>query len=209
MNPESFYLVIDLEATCDDQGSVPKDEMEIIEVGAVLVEAEGLDPVGEFQTFIKPVRHPQLTPFCTRLTTITQADVDGAPGFRDAMLALRRFVGDREVTFGSWGDYDRKQFDQDAQHHRVALPFLARHKNLKKAFAHHLGEKKLLGMAQALERVGLPLVGTHHRGIDDARNIARLLPWSLGRAADPRLSGRPSPRHEAQDGARESRRSRG
>jgi 3'-5' exoribonuclease 1 len=165
MNDETdFYLVIDLEATCDDQGAVPRHEMEIIEVGAVLVEAEGLTAAGEFQTFIKPVRHPALTPFCTGLTTITQADVDGAPGFCDAMAALRGFVGDRRVTFGSWGDYDRKQFDQDAQHHRVGLPFLARHKNLKKAFSYHLGEKKLLGMAQALARVGLPLVGTHHRG---------------------------------------------
>ena len=40
-------------------------------------------------------------------------------------------------------------------------------------------------MAGALRRVGLTLQGTHHRGIDDARNIARLLPWSLGRIAAP------------------------
>jgi len=181
----AFYLVIDLEATCDDHGAVPKHEMEIIEVGAVLVEAHALAPVGEFQTFIKPVRHPTLTPFCTGLTTITQAEVDGGQSFPDAMLALRRFVGEREVTFGSWGDYDRKQFDQDAGYHRVALPFLARHVNLKKAFSATLGERKLFGMAQALPRVGLSLVGTHHRGIDDARNIARLLPWSLGRTREP------------------------
>ena len=29
-------------------------------------------------------------------------------------------------------------------------------------------------MERALARIGLPLEGTHHRGIDDARNIARL-----------------------------------
>ena len=28
--------------------------------------------------------------------------------------------------------------------------------------------------AEALAKAGLPLIGTHHRGIDDARNIARL-----------------------------------
>ena len=39
-----------------------------------------------------------------------------------------------------------------------------------------------------LTELGLPLVGTHHRGIDDARNIARLLPFALGRQ---RLEGRP------------------
>ena len=30
-------------------------------------------------------------------------------------------------------------------------------------------------MKGALLKVGLPLEGTHHRGIDDVRNIARLL----------------------------------
>jgi len=30
-----------------------------------------------------------------------------------------------------------------------------------------------------LQMVGLPLDGSHHRGLDDARNIAKLLPRSL------------------------------
>lgn len=183
MIPEaSFFLVIDLEATCDDQGAVPKHEMEIIEIGAVLVDATTLAPVDEFQTFIKPVRHPTLTAFCTGLTTITQGDLDGAPRFPEAIDALREFIGDRDALFGSWGDYDRNQFDQDARHHRVSLPFGGRHVNLKRAFSKALGESRRYGMAEALARVGLPLAGTHHRGIDDARNIARLLPWVLGRA---------------------------
>jgi inhibitor of KinA sporulation pathway (predicted exonuclease) len=41
------------------------------------------------------------------------------------------------------------------------------------------GLRKKLGMAKALRHVGLELQGTHHRGIDDARNIARLLPHCL------------------------------
>ena len=66
------------------------------------------------------------------------------------------------------------------------MPFGGRHLNLKKQFSAALGEERLYGMDGALCRVGLPLLGTHHRGIDDARNIARLLPWCLGRqAADP------------------------
>lgn len=41
--------------------------------------------------------------------------------------------------------------------------------------------KKKLGMARALEIAGLPLDGTHHRGIDDARNMAKLMPYILGK----------------------------
>jgi len=36
-------------------------------------------------------------------------------------------------------------------------------------------------MARALEIAGLPLDGTHHRGIDDARNMAKLMPYILGK----------------------------
>lgn len=52
------------------------------------------------------------------------------------------------------------------------------HLNLKRSFAQARGIKEV-GMAQALQLVGLALEGTHHRGLDDARNIARLLPWCL------------------------------
>ncbi len=45
--------------------------------------------------------------------------------------------------------------------------------NLKKEFA-RVFRVKSGGMARALEVVGLPLEGTHHREMDDARNIARL-----------------------------------
>lgn len=181
---EPFLLVVDLEATCDDGGRLPKDEMETIEFGSVLVDAVTLDPVGEFQSFIRPVRHPRLTPFCTRLTTIQQPDVDGAPGFVEVMNELVRFLAGRRALFCSWGRYDRNQLMQDAAFHHVEMPLGLRHLNLKEAFGRHLDESAM-GMGGALHRVGLPLIGTHHRGIDDARNIARLLPWSLGRAPAP------------------------
>jgi len=191
MSRPSHYLVIDLEATCDDRahgngrGAVPPNEMEIIEIGAVLADAETLEPIADFQTFVRPVRHPLLTPFCTTLTSITQDDVSNAKGFREAIAELTRFIDGRDALFCSWGDYDRNQFEQDARFHHVTLPFGGRHMNVKKRFSAELGETKRHGMAGALARVGLPLVGTHHRGIDDARNIARLLPWCLGRAKAP------------------------
>ncbi|HVK67997.1 MAG TPA: 3'-5' exonuclease, partial [Polyangium sp.] len=142
------------------------------------------EPVGEFATFVRPVIRPTLTPFCTKLTTITQADVDGAPTFPAAIEALGRFVGDRDALFGSWGDYDRKQFEIDATRWGVPLP-LRGHMNIKKRFSAALGETTRYGMASALERLALPLLGTHHRGIDDARNIARILPYAVGRVPIP------------------------
>jgi inhibitor of KinA sporulation pathway (predicted exonuclease) len=161
--------------------------MEIIEIGAVLVAESTLAPLAEYQSFVRPIRHPVLTPFCTRLTSIAQEDVIAAPSFPTAVSGLGAFLREHapasRPVFCSWGQYDKNQFEQDAAYHRVKLPFGTAHVNLKKRFADQFRETKKLGMHEALERVGLSLVGVHHRGIDDARNIARLLPWVLGRAA--------------------------
>jgi len=68
-----YFLILDLEATCCDKGTISRHEMEIIEIGAVIVEAQTLATADEFQSFIKPVRHPVLTQFCRSLTSITKS----------------------------------------------------------------------------------------------------------------------------------------
>ena len=182
MDAVTYYLVVDLEATCDDRGAVPRAESEIIEIGAVLVDAHTLEPVEEFQTFVRPVRHPVLTAFCTELTTITQADVAGAPLFTEVAPELRAF-GEGAV-WCSWGNYDRNKLEEDARFHGIAMPLPGPYMNLKDVFARTVGGRRR-GNRNALARVGLRATGTHHRGIDDARNIARLLPFALGRAPIP------------------------
>ncbi|MDG9668961.1 exonuclease domain-containing protein [Hahella sp. CR1] len=173
-----YYLIIDLEATCCDQGSVPRREMETIEIGAVMVDAASLAVVDEFQTFIRPVRHPQLTDFCRGLTTIKQKQVDDAPTYPEAIESLQDWMRHYpNYLFCSWGDYDKGQFEQDCQYHRVAYPFASGHLNIKKQFSETQGLKKKYGMAGALRVVGLSLEGCHHRGIDDARNMAKLMPY--------------------------------
>jgi inhibitor of KinA sporulation pathway (predicted exonuclease) len=175
-----YYLVVDLEATCDDRGQVPRDRSEIIEIGAVLVEGKKLEPVGEFASFVRPVLHPKLTRFCMELTTITQAQVDTAPGFVEVAAKLAAFG--EGALFCSWGNYDRNQLAADAARHGLPSPLGPEHLNLKQAFADVLGLSRGIGTYGALAKAGLEPTGTHHRGIDDARNIARLLPYALGRA---------------------------
>ena len=124
MNREhDFYLVIDLEATCDENHRIPRAETEIIEIGAVLVDATSRAPVDEHQTFVRPVRHPTLTPFCTRLTSIRQEDVADAPRFAEAIAGLGRWLAGRRALFSSWGDYDKNQLGREAQLHGLRLPF--------------------------------------------------------------------------------------
>lgn len=171
------YLVVDLEATCDQPASFPRDESEIIEIGAVLVDPDTLEPRDELQTFVRPVLHPRITPFCTELTSIRQEQVDGAPLLRTAIAELARWLPE-PVTLASWGAYDRNQFRREGRRKRITMPWDGQHLNIKERFGERVGKR--MGVGAALRRVGLRFRGTPHRGIDDARNIVRLLPYALG-----------------------------
>lgn len=178
MNQHDCYLVIDLEATCCDAGTIPREQTEMIEIGAVVADARTFARLDDFTTFVRPVRHPRLTPFCKELTHIVQQDVQSAPLLPEAIAALLDWLQEfPNHLFCSWGDYDRKQFERECAFNNIPYPFGAEHINLKKQFSEQRGLRRRLGMAAALRTVGLELEGTHHRGIDDARNITRLLPF--------------------------------
>jgi len=175
------YLIIDLEATCTDKDEFPRDEMEIIEIGAVMVDGKTFQPLGEFTTFIKPVRHPILTDFCRGLTSIEQADVDNADAYPTALGKFKDWIKIHpEAVFCSWGAYDKKQFHNDCDYHKIRYPFGYKHINLKVEFSKKQGFSKQFGMARALQRCNLSLDGTHHRGIDDARNMVKVMPYIFG-----------------------------
>jgi len=181
--PNAYYLIVDLEATCSDDGAVPKYEMEIIEIGAVIQSSQTFEIESEFQTFVRPVRHRRLTAFCTELTGIRQDMVADALLFPEALESFKKWMGQfHDALFCSWGDYDRNQFWQDCEYHQVEYPFRSGHRNLKAEFARVLNLRKKLGIAQALRHLGLTFEGSHHRGLDDARNIARMVRRVCGAA---------------------------
>ncbi len=171
------YLVIDFEATCSNDGSVRREEMEIIEIGAVMVDARTQQSVDEYQSFVRPVRNEFLTAFCRELTSIRQHDVDNALTFpevlEDSVAWTQAYPS---PLFCSWGNYDRHQLERDCEYHNAIYPFGDKHVNLKKKFAWANGRKPQ-GVRAAMKAAGLRFSGTHHRGIDDARNIARLIPY--------------------------------
>ena len=169
------YVIVDFEATCCNQNSFPREEMEIIEIGAVAMGRKSLRSESEFQSFVRPVRHPWLTDFCRSLTSISQEEVDSAPDFKSVLSNFREWLSTLEdPVFCSWGAYDRVQLHQDCAFHDVEFPFGEDHINLKSMFAKTMGLRRPMGVGGALRKIGVEFEGTPHRGIDDARNIAVL-----------------------------------
>jgi inhibitor of KinA sporulation pathway (predicted exonuclease) len=132
--------------------------------------------MAEFSRFVRPVKEPVLSEFCTRLTSIQQRDVDRAQTFPEVFSDFLAWLGPEEFSLCSWGAYDLSQFEVDCRRHSIPFPdsFSAHHLNLKRLFQERRGARKPGGMRQALSILGIPLEGQHHRGIDDARNIAKI-----------------------------------
>tara|TARA_Y100001963_G_scaffold156861_2_gene251505 strand:- start:732 stop:1298 length:567 start_codon:yes stop_codon:yes gene_type:complete len=177
-------LVVDLEATCWDgyvEGLERKqtvDDMEIIEFGCAIAAYDGT--VIDSRSFIvRPQVHPRLSSFCTALTSITQQDVDSAPVYAEVVNLINVWSSKFEfAAWGSWGDYDRNQIHAEQHRYHITPDFFELpHINLKQRWREGKVSNRRSGLANALKHHGLCFEGMHHRGIDDARNIARLIPF--------------------------------
>lgn len=164
-------IIFDLEATCEDKSINPHFDNETIEIGAVKI--VGKEIVDEFQAFIKPVRSGELTNFCKELTHITQEQVDHGQSFAHAIASFRNWAGEG-AEFLSWGFYDRKQLEKDCKYHGISADWLHSHRSIKHEHQAIKGLKRGVGVVKALRMEGLQFEGTHHRGIDDAKNIAKV-----------------------------------
>lgn len=182
MNSQNPILIVDLEATCwkgNVEGLERKqtvDDMEIIEFGCVIAQLDGA--VLDSRSFmVRPQLHPKLSQFCTQLTSISQSDVDSAPVYQDVVPKMNQWLESYELaTWGSWGNYDKNQIKAEYQRHNLAPDFYSLpHINIKQQWRQGRANSRSAGLANALQYHGLSFEGTHHRGIDDALNIARLL----------------------------------
>ena len=167
------YIILDLEATCWKDRSLP-NQSEIIEIGAVKIN-ERREVLGEFNEFIKPKLHPILSGFCTELTTITQSEIDQAMDFKTVITNFWNWIDlDDEYLLCSWGFYDKSQFKKDCELNDISTDWVRKHISLKHQYAKFNNLKRPIGMGGALKKERIELEGTHHRGIDDARNISKI-----------------------------------
>lgn len=183
-------VVIDLEATCaqrEGPGSegFNQDLSEIIEIGACLLDDQ-CQIVATFQTFVKPILQPILTPFCIEFLGILQADVEQAPPFEKAQADLDSWFDECTQEFGkislwgSWGGYDSRQFKRNNAHlgtepgRFLSLDYLNLKVEYAKVHAGIITKKRMPGVGMALKQQRMTFDGRQHRALDDAKNIARL-----------------------------------
>ncbi|MFC7815369.1 exonuclease domain-containing protein [Streptomyces sp. NPDC057367] len=180
--------VIDIEATCWEGQPPPGAVSEVIEIGLAVVDLVARERVARHRVMVRPARS-RVSAFCTELTGITPVEADAGMSFAEACDTLVREHGAAVRPWASWGDYDRHQFVRQGAADGVPYPFgrpaERTHTNAKAVFADAHGLRRRPGMARALDLAGLPLQGRHHRGVDDAWNIAQLVLGLVDRGSWP------------------------
>lgn len=166
-------IVVDIEATCWEEDQ-PDNISEIIEIGISPIDTKS-GKILESRGIIVKAENSRISEYCTKLTTLTQEDVDSGISFKDACDILINDYNCKNYVWGSYGHYDKEQFLLQCKRDNVEYPFSKSHINIKILLALKYSLKKEVGMKKALKLLKMPLVGTHHRGIDDSRNIAIIL----------------------------------
>lgn len=175
---KKYIFCVDVEATCSSDSAVPREQMEVIEFGGVLLDRDTMEVVERIEFFIKPILHPVLTDFCKELTHITQQQVDEGHTYVWALSLMRAFrerFGD-DFCWCSWGAFDKNIFVQDGELHGLS-PILEPHNhfNLKVWFSNLNDKKKGFGLNKAIAFKNLEFIGQHHRALSDAENVAQIL----------------------------------
>ena len=168
------YVIVDLEATCWESDQSTED-MEIIEIGAVLLKGNTFQSFSDFDQFVKPIINPYLSDFCMQLTNITQRQVDEALIYKKAFQSFLVWIGEEPFKLCSWGKFDFDLFVLENKRVNIGFPenFMG-HINLKELYARAFNTKPNIGLKKALQKQSMVFHGNPHRGIDDARNTARI-----------------------------------
>lgn len=182
-----YYCVVDFECTCDKINRKPH---EIIEFPAIFVNAKTGQIEHEFHSYVRPTENNTLSEFCTELTGICQEQIDSAQPLHHVLEEFHAFCATRKlVPTRSPANDDERSFslvtDGVADVVQFLRPECARKQivldigvwgrifNVRAAYHKCFNMKG--GVKEMLEAAGWSFEGRAHSGIDDARNISRLV----------------------------------
>jgi inhibitor of KinA sporulation pathway (predicted exonuclease) len=180
-------IVFDLEFTAWDgsmaaRWSRPGEFTEIVQIGAVKVDARSFAIVAEMDVLVRPRLNPVLSDYFVGLTGITNTElaargVDFAPAY-DAFLAFS--AGTVATAFGT----DDRVFAANARLYGVAPPRpFPRYVNLRPWFNDNGVATRTLHSCDVGPLLGTPFEGRQHNALADSHSLLAGIRTLVGRGA--------------------------
>jgi DNA polymerase-3 subunit epsilon len=162
---EQRYCVIDIETN----GSKPGTS-QVIEIGAVMI--HGGEVIDRFETFVECAYLPE---YITKITGIEPTDLIGAPSRKEALTALRHFMGDA-VFVAHNANFDHTFLN--ASFDRFGLGHIGNPKLCTIDLARRTFESERYGLAYLIDFLQIE-TATHHRAYSDAVCAAKVMQKSF------------------------------
>lgn len=178
------FLCVDFEFTVKQSFGSPRAWFpEIIEVGAVCMNASGeLDPE-RYSAFIKPRFYPKLTDECYGITGIRQEDIDTGIPLQEALAAMKKLAPAQETWLVAWGDADRRILGNVCYKYGLDYPYLwANYCDLAESYQAFRQLQRKASLKNAVEAMEVQKVGILHSALDDAINAGLVMQKMLGEA---------------------------
>ncbi|PKU73257.1 uncharacterized exonuclease domain-containing protein At3g15140 isoform X2 [Dendrobium catenatum] len=194
-----YLLVLDLEG-----------KVEILEFPVVMIETKTMDFVDSFHRFVRPTgmseeRVGQYIDGKYGKMGVDRVWHDTAILFKDALEEFEKWMTGHQLwnkqaggslhraAFVTCGNWDLKtKIPQQCKVSKIRTPsYFMEWINLKDIYLNFYN-RRATGMRTMMRQLGIPLLGSHHLGIDDAKNIARVLQRLLADGALLKITARRS-----------------
>jgi inhibitor of KinA sporulation pathway (predicted exonuclease) len=149
----------------------PGEFREVVQIGAVRLDADSFAVKAEFEVLVRPRFNPELSPYLENLTGITRDQVAGrGVDFRAAYDRFLAFAGDCPIAaFG----HDEQVLEENLRLYGIrdakSLPLFY---DLRGWFAVQGVDPRGRHSCEIGPALGVPFVGRSHNALDDARSLA-------------------------------------
>lgn len=178
------YIFVDFEMNTVDKTNKEvrrKLRDEIIEIGAVVLDADTLQIGATYKSYVKPEFSQCITKKIQDLTGITDNDLQGAPSLKHMIYGFIDWCESfgEEYQVMAWSDNDLTQLMKEVAAKEIPVNehmqnMFDRWIDFQQSFGEMMHSKHAIGLSKALESIGVDFEGRAHDALWDATNTAKL-----------------------------------
>lgn len=172
-----YFLIVDFEFTMHKRYGRPRVWFpEIIEVGAVVADEDGVLQETVYNSFVKPQFWPRISDDCTGITGIHQRDIEQGISFEQMLQSLWQMSPTQDTWLVGWGNQDRLVLKNACDKYGFDYPFLyENYIDLATEYKRFNNCNRMISLKDAIEETGVEKRGILHAAYDDAVNAALVM----------------------------------